>query len=91
MILQNRQRLGLGLGILIGCLLTCVIGSWTTGIPIANAQFGDRRSNGKAVYMIAKTSALQAAAQGPAAALMDPDFYVLYEDGTIRKGKITGF
>lgn len=77
------------LGIIIGAIGAFAASSLLVGTN-ANAQFAQKGSDSRAVYMIAKQSAMQAAI-GVAGAVVDPEFYVLYDDGAIRKGRVKGF
>ncbi len=89
--MQMKRNHGVLIGVIIGFIGAFAAGPFWIGTN-ANAQFPQKRSEPKAVYMIAKQSALAAAAGGgPAAAMVDPDFYVLYDDGTIKKTNARGF
>ena len=83
--MHTRSNKQLILGIIAG-LAIGIAGSAIGLGGVAYGQIGGRRAQGKAVYMVGKPSPMQEAlGGGMAKAMVDPEFYVLYEDGTIKK------
>lgn len=83
---MNRKELGcILIGAVLGIASVLVVAVISGGAP-AYAQYGSRQGDSKAVQFYARASAMQEALGGGlAGAMADPEFYVLFDDGSIRK------